>query len=698
MQSFAKGLAVCLAAAFVLLAIIGGIKNYSPVPFWDMWDGYLAFFTRISHGDWSAWWAQHNEHRIVLSRILFWVDLAWLDGTGWFLILVNYLLAAMSVTLFWTILKEKIANQNQNLLIFLLGAFLCIWLFSWVQYENLTWGFQSQFFLAQLVPLAAFYCLHKASIYKESHGSNLCRWFIAACLIGFASLGTMANGILALPILVAMALALRLRWSRTTMLVMLAVTGSMLYFHGYQLVERHGSLRQTLLENPLELTAYTLLYLGGPFYYFLGKGVVALHIAQAMGLVMICSCLYFAYRAVRNPRTYSLDLALLAFLLYIGGTAFGTAGGRAIFGVYTTSRYMTPALMAWAALLMLYLPYIITTYHKNKPLILIPLCALVISMLPAQLKALKSNETRNFEHRIAALALAMRIHDAPQIQTIYPSVEAALNYSEFPLKSGISIFGTRSIRDASKLIGNTEPSSSSITCQGQLYGVQRIENENRYVSVRGWIYNPKLNLVPHVVHILNEQKIIVGYALVGQPRPDTNSGIIDSKAELSGFKGYLLTDQLDQNLIFQGIEPSCAFNATVPSIPYQMKSLKPDLSVMSVTKAKVTAQNEWLGSDSDRTKIDGGVVFGSYINSDQDRATITLNLQRGDSFFYRSGPTGGQQRLEIDGDKRFSTLLPLTATWILLEFSDMNLPTEFTLELIDDGAGWGEWSAIILKN
>ncbi|MGD4365427.1 hypothetical protein QT713_22860, partial [Xanthomonas citri pv. citri] len=43
--------------------------TFSPVPFWDMWDGGLGFYVR-QMTDVSQWWAQHNEHRIVLSRIL----------------------------------------------------------------------------------------------------------------------------------------------------------------------------------------------------------------------------------------------------------------------------------------------------------------------------------------------------------------------------------------------------------------------------------------------------------------------------------------------------------------------------------------------------------------------------------------------------------------------------------------------------
>jgi hypothetical protein len=138
------------------LAVVGGARAYSPVPFWDMWNGYLEFFTKVSDGQWSAWWAQHNEHRIVLARIFFWLDLTLFDGQGWFLLIVNYGLLILVCFLFYIIWKEVELDKEKAWI----GYFLMAWLFLWIQNENLHWGFQSQFILAQLLPLISFYLFH----------------------------------------------------------------------------------------------------------------------------------------------------------------------------------------------------------------------------------------------------------------------------------------------------------------------------------------------------------------------------------------------------------------------------------------------------------------------------------------------------------------------------------------------------------
>jgi hypothetical protein len=63
---------LCLAAAVLVLAVIGAVRWYSPVPYWDMWDGYLIYYLfSVQSGIWAHVFAQANEHRVTLSHLLF---------------------------------------------------------------------------------------------------------------------------------------------------------------------------------------------------------------------------------------------------------------------------------------------------------------------------------------------------------------------------------------------------------------------------------------------------------------------------------------------------------------------------------------------------------------------------------------------------------------------------------------------------
>ena len=188
-----------MAALFVALAIAGAVRAYSPVPYWDMWSGYLPFLDQAASGDWTVWWRQHNEHRILLTRLLFWMDLRWFGGASWFLLAANYVLIALGAVLACKILRELPVPPGRDADMHALMAFAVIWLFFWSQWENLTWGFQSQFIMAQMLPLAALYML-----YRSLKGGSAT--FALACLLGLMCAGTMANGILALPLMTAYAL------------------------------------------------------------------------------------------------------------------------------------------------------------------------------------------------------------------------------------------------------------------------------------------------------------------------------------------------------------------------------------------------------------------------------------------------------------------------------------------------------------
>lgn len=676
------------------LAVIGGILRYSPVPFWDMWGGYLDFFVRAGSGGWRIWWEQHNEHRIVLARILFWMDLAWFQGAVWFLIAVNYVLAGISCAVFYVCLKERLRDQQDKDFIQLLGLFLCAWLFSWSQNENFTWGFQSQFFLAQLAPLITFFCLHK-SVASSCHSGQ---WFIATCVLGIASLGTMANGVLVMPLAFVLSILLRTSWRRSAVLGLLSVLGTTVYFYDYHSISGHGSLQQTLINDPIGMFRYVLLYIGGPFYALRGKGETALLLAQAAGFFLIISSAFFAIRALRTPRTSSLVLALLTFILYAGGTAFGTAGGRLMFGLTqaTSSRYMTPALMAWAALLILYAPYLASIFARNRNKVLWPLLMLLALMIPMQLKALDPDKGVQFQREIAALALELRIQDQAQISTVYPSLEEALAFTEAPVNKNLSVFGLPPIKDGHLTIGTTIETSTPIECTGSVDSISVIPGENRYASIDGWIYETKSSSAPKTLLITNDEKKVIGYALTGQSRPDVAT-VINEKADKSGFKGYVLADQIGQPITIIGSEPACYFETIAPIIPFSVSKPQVNVELVNIDIGSVQQPSEWTGGDFDNSKLSGFKILGSFIHSDKDTGSVTLQLSRGARFFYRSGPTRGRQVLEIGHKKEVSVILPVSNDWILLDFSSTSLPKEFPVTFTDAGTEWGEWSAIAIK-
>lgn len=555
-----------LAVMMVGMAIIGGTRSYSPVPYWDMWDGYLDFFIRISNGDIAAWWSQHNEHRIVLSRVLFWIDLTWFDGLSRFLIVIHYLLMSIAFLFFHITLKEQLSSESDIFLRRILSLMILIILFSWIQKTNYTQGFQSPFILAHLLPFIAFYLQHRSFV----NGASSKGYFFLAWLTGVMSLGTMANGVLVLPLMTLLALILRMGWQRLFVLAISAIISTTLYFYDYHSITGHGSLTDVLIDNPTGVLQYLLLYIGGPFYYLTGEG--SLLVAQLAGFFLITSAAFFTWKSLKNISVSSLQLALITYLLYIGGTALGTAGGRLSLGLEQalSSRYQTPALMVWAALIVLYAPAIAREVNKGSNRVLAALIFVPLLLLPHQLKVFCSQQNFLFEKDIAALALELGINDRAQISSIYPSVERALLIAKKSDELDISIFGQSNVKDASKLIGQFSRARSPVQCMGSLDEVNSIEGNLEFVKIRGWAYQNEVNEVPKIIYLLDENRQIIGHALTGQVRPDVGVAV-DSKAMESGFKGYSLSKQLGKSVIFRSYQPDCELEVKTSPLTFSVK-------------------------------------------------------------------------------------------------------------------------------
>jgi hypothetical protein len=214
-----------------------------------MWPGYLEFYERATDGDWWVWRSQHAEHRIFLSRLLFWADIHWFQGKSIFLLIANYVILAAIAAIFWRIIGERVPGEKFRTTRNSLRLFTCAWLFLLCQGENLVWAFNGVFFLTFLLPLCALYFLQK------SQARLLTRDFILACSCGVLAAGTMANGVLALPILPACALFLRQNILRVVALSLLCLVVMVLYFYHYSSPGGHSIFAPEVRNNILALSS-----------------------------------------------------------------------------------------------------------------------------------------------------------------------------------------------------------------------------------------------------------------------------------------------------------------------------------------------------------------------------------------------------------------------------------------------------------
>ncbi|WP_315135835.1 hypothetical protein [Achromobacter marplatensis] len=674
------------------VAVLGGVRTFSPVPFWDMWDGYLAFYLKASQGDGSVWWAQHNEHRILWSRVLFWIDIKWFDGAGAFLIVMNYVLAGIAALVFCRLISWSMPGQAMRVVRWALSLFVLGWVFLWCQSENFTWGFQSQFFLAQLLPLCALVVL-----YRSAEPEAVRSTFVWACLLGLASMGTMANGIIVLPLMVLCAALLRIGVSRILVLLALTAAGIFLYLHQYVSHSENGeSLLAVLAEHPVEIGRGLLVYLGSPFFYLMRKSSHSVQIAAWAGAVLLVTSVYWGLAAAWRGKQAGLRLALLTYLVFIGGTALATAIGRLQLGPdqILSSRYSTPAIMAWAAFLVL-LADSLKARLRVRPLAwLLPLLALYAYAGLVQVRNLPHPITTEPQRQLAALALTLGARDDSRIGLIYPYIGHVMDIAARASRAEVSIFGSPALRGVRAKLGTSVDAGPSGDCSARIEYVHRLE-AGAYDRISGWARGPSDALRAQGVWLIGRDGNRVGYALASSRAASEENG---AQAVLR-YEGYVAKADALALAAVQVAGSDCTATLALPSPRMTASAVqKPVLTESDAGVGAVLANDGWTGLDYERSAIDGLRVLGSIVRGDSDVGTIRMKVRSGESVLYRSGPNVRSQFLQTGNDVATRMVLPSAESWVRLEFNEGAWPAgEFEVTFTDAGTGFGEWSAIALR-
>lgn len=561
-----------LPALMVIFAIVGGFLNYSPVPFFDSWDGVYRMYMHLQTGDMSPLWGQHNEHRIFFARLLFIIDLKLFGGTQVFLIGVNYILVGISVYLFRHIFNECLKGILNKVTLNVVTVFVAGWLCLWVQEENLTWAFQSQFFLAQIIPLAAFFML-----YKAINAPLKSKEFLTVCALGVAAAGTMANGVLALPLLTLGACLLGFNKKHIAALAGLTLIVLLAYFKDYHAVQGHGSLTETLLNHPIGVLYYAAVYVGSPFRFGIENPSDALSISAIFGVILIFQSAIKATTTLPHRKENTLQICLLLFILYIGGTALSTAGGRLALGEATAlaSRYSTPALMAWLALLCLYIHDLIKFFGKYKFGILTGLSCLTLVSIWAfshQMEALENKTGLRTHKAVALIAAELSINDAAVLKFIYPHPPSILELSKAANDKNLGVFNLPYIKGLREEIGKPAKPVATQKCLGAMDRFEFIAEGTDYVRVHGWIFDQEQKSTPKFLEFTDSKGNIVGYANTGLYRSDLEN-LIHPKAKNAGFIGYVLTSAKNDILTLnqrhlkphkKNIKPVCSIQNSFP--------------------------------------------------------------------------------------------------------------------------------------
>ncbi len=105
------------------------------------------------------------------------------------------------------------------------------------------------------------------------------------------------------------------------------------------------------------------------------------------------------------------------------------------------------------------------------------------------------------------------------------------------------------------------------------------------------------------------------------------------------------------------------------------------------------------GGDGQSSQLSDVELNGSFVTSDEDTGVIEIRMKRDEQILFRTGPSDGPLdwgSIRIIGcENLFLDTMPRGMTnWSILEFSHTQLPSEFTVQFIDNGTQAGNWLAV----
>lgn len=697
--TFTQSIPFRLAAGLVLLAGLTMaawtafymVKWHSPAPFMDQW-GVVGKPLSL-----DTLFRQHNEHRIAVPRLFFFVD-DLLGGQQIFNKAVIWLIAglaafyAMRITLFGR------NGHGMAPIALVFGCFLAL-VYNGSQYENFDWGFQIQFLGVYALGIYALFCGLGAVSGERLAPFGLAKAYLAIALATF----TMANGFLS-----GFALALfflvaggRIRWRLALGTLLYALLLFALYFTGFKFNENHTSLTEALA-HPVRLLSYFAGVVGAvldhPWSVWMGAFI----------LIAMAGSLVFLWR----KRFPAPQTALLAIAAYVAMSAGIVALGRSDFPLTSasSSRYDTLSIVALIALLGIALRGLLDQERQPRPALIVA-CGLALGsgFLPLVFQSQHEDHFSNRwigRQRASASLINMAVY-FPDTRYVFPGPSYVEGRLPDLQSQSISIFagGLNDRIGQQETLFGTEAQS---ICEGVFDEVTPHFDGSNTATARGWVLGPKR---PKAIYLVSPDNEIRAIGFTGIPRPDVARVTGERRALYSGFQATFARSAAGDAMLSAvadfGDGTLCRIHRShaVP-VSSVTRLAEENIRTGTLLDADPVMEGGWTpagGFQTLRAPPSGDIWWGSWSGSDANSGTLSwpaVDLQGVSAiqFLVARGPTTGRLYVSFNtADGTVIDQIPLQA--VSQDWSWVKAPVPegvdmADIQFIDAGTEWGEWLAV----
>jgi hypothetical protein len=667
---------------------------YVPIPVQDYWrvPENLHDYQTLH---WGIFWKQHNEHRIIFPEIVFALDMLVAHGRMILTLVCSFVCYALTFgVLAFLVAGDRKTSFENRVYALTIAAILTFWQGSALA---LAQPFLLQWPMMQLGVAVSLFFLKRTA--ETADRRYLAATIIAAVVATYSS----ANALLLWPLLLAIALLVRLSKQFFVVLMIAAALFVGLYFIGYTL-SGNANIK-AIFEHPAFFVRFAATYLGMPFSAMKSVGFgIAVGLAN-FGLMVVL--LVLAWRS-NLSRTRPV-VVLAGYYLFTLITIFITATGRMDLAdvelrAARVNRYLTVPFMSWGAVMLLCFwmsARLQWRWFSTRNLAV--LFSLFILLGTYKLRSWQQYGSDEFaSYQLAALSIEAGLTDEELVQRIFPSPEFVDKFLPELKGQKLAIFG----RQRWKWLGGDLAQFGAKQEQklaGQIVYANPVEHG---LEVVGWVNSDDIrDPYPRIV-LANEQGKVVGFGrrpAAGFPRdlhtsrtPEQESWVAFVNSEIPSkiISVYAVTRhgiaQIDGVVTVPSFESASRTDGGVPvkDIVWHVdKGWAPDgIPVLPLYgwHSDNPAYSSWHGSDANVGRITG--EFATPAN-----ACVVLPLLHGPK-------VGGLSSQLVDADTGA----------VLADFPFRDGDTFWSLWRVpvppnvkhlrfvgtDNGHDWGQWLAV----
>ncbi len=698
---------------YILLSTSKGIvKSYDPIQFMDQWDCIDSYHNyKDSNIPLKNWFfAKHNEHRIALPRLEALIDYNF-GLTNVFLLSVIWISQMTHLFLLWILFRDLL--NPPRWVSFALFAFTGCFLFSSIQMENFTWGFQVQFVQVYLFATLSFLLLGRSKWYTEKRKPVL-GWlcFFTAILAALLSTFSMANGLIVMVILCLQSLLMRFSWKSTGLLASLSIILFYLYLQVKLPEDQLSSSISLDLNAGFFLFKFIGVYLSLPLAKFSSDISTTIWVSGC-GLTILAGAMLFQF--LRRKEASRTSFTLISILLFCIATAAATALGRQELSLLqaTADRYSTASLIFWPTLII-YLFDVSRLFRSKLTSILTQ--SLTVAVAFSALVLLVFSQPRYphffeqlvYKKNIARLSIRAGLLDDSFLKSVHPDYPRLLKTFE-RLKKNPKLQKVYGSNLGFIRIQEKNVHSSTAIQKGYLTELPSINKTGGY-SCYGTAENFPIGL-HRSFEILSSKGKVVGEGMVVPNETIPSNDVADQgSSDAIAWYGYVVGKQLanESFYLFFGnhvpltmIDPALLhFNhGNTVEFPDRIKALKIEID---------HENTQWVKDGKHPVAPEIGHAlksYGSWRDSDanvgQLQMQITIPHPTKTIYIpYLTGPSSPGTQLLIKDQNGKSLQKPVdfpsnTQEWKAFEIVFENpISGKILITANETGAKWGQWTSI----